>query len=130
MKITRIEQFSQKADPPGQHRPDEGLVGWGETTLEGRPESNLRRRRRDGRISTARIRCAEHHWQHIYRSSFFPRWPVVMSALSGIDQALWDIAGKSYGVPTGPPGWRGARPASASMPTGASLTTSDEGLMR
>ena len=41
----------------------------------------------------------EHHWQHIYRSSFFRGGSVVMSALSGIDQALWDIAGKHYGVP-------------------------------
>jgi len=42
----------------------------------------------------------EHHWQHIYRSAFFRGGPVVMTALSGIDQALWDIAGKHYGVPT------------------------------
>ncbi|HET9222740.1 MAG TPA: galactonate dehydratase, partial [Roseiflexaceae bacterium] len=41
----------------------------------------------------------EHHWQHIYRSAFFRGGPVLMTALSGIDQALWDIAGKHYGVP-------------------------------
>jgi galactonate dehydratase len=41
----------------------------------------------------------EHHWQHIYRSAFFRGGNVLMSALSGIDQALWDIAGKHYGVP-------------------------------
>jgi galactonate dehydratase len=41
----------------------------------------------------------EHHWQHIYRSAFFRGGNVLMSALSGIDQALWDIAGKHHGVP-------------------------------
>src|SRR5213075_1939197 len=33
----------------------------------------------------------EHHWQHVYRSAFFRGGNVLMSALSGIDQALWDI---------------------------------------
>jgi galactonate dehydratase len=41
----------------------------------------------------------EHHWQQIYRSAFFRGGVVRMSALSGLDQALWDIAGKHYGVP-------------------------------
>jgi len=42
----------------------------------------------------------EHHWQHIYRSAFYRGGNVLMTALSGIDQALWDIAGKHFGVPT------------------------------
>jgi galactonate dehydratase len=41
----------------------------------------------------------EHHWQHIYRSAFYRGGIVRLSALSGIDQALWDIAGKHYDVP-------------------------------
>ena len=41
----------------------------------------------------------EHHWQHIYRSAFFREGSVLMSALAGIDQALWDIAVKFYEVP-------------------------------
>ncbi|MXY99840.1 galactonate dehydratase, partial [Candidatus Poribacteria bacterium] len=41
----------------------------------------------------------EHHWQHVYRSAFFRGGNILMSALSGIDQALWDIAGKYYDVP-------------------------------
>jgi galactonate dehydratase len=41
----------------------------------------------------------ERHWQHIYRYLFFRGGPVLMSALSAIDTALWDIAGKHYGVP-------------------------------
>ena len=31
----------------------------------------------------------EHHWQHIYRAAFFRGGPVLLTALSGIDQALW-----------------------------------------
>ena len=42
----------------------------------------------------------EHHWQHIYRSAFYRGGNVLMTALSGIDQALWDIAGKYFNVPT------------------------------
>jgi galactonate dehydratase len=42
----------------------------------------------------------EHHWQHMYRSAFFRGGNVLMTAMSGIDQALWDISGKHYGVPT------------------------------
>jgi galactonate dehydratase len=61
----------------------------------------------------------EHHWQHIYRSSFFRGGPVLMSALSGIDQALWDIAGKVLRRAQLPPdGRRGARPHPRLCPLG------------
>ncbi len=38
-------------------------------------------------------------WQQCYRRLFFRGGPVTGSALSGIDQALWDLAGKVLGVP-------------------------------
>ena len=41
----------------------------------------------------------EHHWQYLYRWSHF-RGSAVMGALSAIDIALWDIAGKHFGVPS------------------------------
>ena len=41
----------------------------------------------------------EHHWQPIYRRPSFAAAIVLMTALSGIDQALWDITGKAYGLP-------------------------------
>jgi galactonate dehydratase len=44
-------------------------------------------------------RRIEHHWQAIYRHSFYRGGPVLTSALSGIEQAMWDILGKSLGVP-------------------------------
>ncbi len=40
----------------------------------------------------------EHHWQYMYRWHHF-RGSVIMGALSAIDIALWDIAGKYYGTP-------------------------------
>ena len=101
MKIHKIEQFF----PRNRMRlvkitTDSGLVGWGESTLEGRPKSTSSAvdEMADYLIGKDPL-LIEHHWQHIYRSSFFRGGSVVMSALSGIDQALWDIAGKHYGVP-------------------------------
>jgi galactonate dehydratase len=102
VKIDRIEQFF----PCHRVRlvkvsTDSGLVGWGETTLEGRPQS--------ARAAVDEIAAyligkdplrIGHHWQHIYRSAFFRSGAVRMSALAGLDQALWDISGKHYGVPT------------------------------
>jgi len=79
---------------------DNGLVGWGETTLEAKPRSTMAavKELADYLIGKDPLRI-EHHWQHIYRSAFFRGGPTLMSALSGVDQALWDIAGKHYSVP-------------------------------
>jgi galactonate dehydratase len=40
-----------------------------------------------------------HHWQAIYRHAFYRGGEILTSALSGVEQALWDITGKAYGVP-------------------------------
>ena len=101
MKITKIEHFF-----PGQRirfvkvTTDNGMVGWGETTLEGRPKSPVAAIDEIGEylIGKDPLRI-EHHWQQIYRSPFYRGGAVRMTALSGLDQALWDIAGKHYGVP-------------------------------
>jgi galactonate dehydratase len=101
MKITRIDQFF----PRPRMRlvritTDTGIVGWGETTLEGKPKSvtSAVEELSDYLIGKDPLRI-EHHWQHIYRSAFYRGGNVLMTALSGIDQALWDIAGKHHGVP-------------------------------
>ena len=44
-------------------------------------------------------RRIEAHWQTLYRGGFYRGGPVLTSALSGIEQALWDILGKHLGVP-------------------------------
>ena len=101
MKIASVEQFFPR------HRTrlvrittDTGLDGWGETTLEGKPESveGAVRELADYLIGKDPLRI-EHHWQHMYRSAFFRGGAILMTAISGVDQALWDIAGKHYGVP-------------------------------
>jgi galactonate dehydratase len=101
VKIAAIEQFF----PMPRVRlvkvtTDSGLVGWGETTLEGkaRSTSTAVEELGDYLIGKDPLRI-QHHWQHIYRSAFFRGGNVLMSALSGLDQALWDLAGKHFGVP-------------------------------
>ena len=101
MKIARIDQFF----PRPRIRlvkitTDTGLIGWGETTLEGKAHSTTAAVAELAEYFVGRdpLRI-EHHWQHVYRSAFFRSGPTLMSALSGIDQALWDIAGKHFGVP-------------------------------
>jgi galactonate dehydratase len=79
---------------------DDGLVGWGEASLEGHAEAV------EGAMHSARDRLIgadadriEDAWQTLYRLGFYRGGPVLMSAISGIDQALWDIKGKRLGVP-------------------------------
>ena len=102
MKIATIEQFyPRRRMRLVKITTDTGIVGWGETTLEGKPKSTWAavEELSDYFIGKDPLRI-EHHWQHVYRSAFFRSGNILMSALSGIDQALWDIAGKYYGVPT------------------------------
>ncbi len=78
----------------------EGITGWGEPVVEGRAatvEACIHE------IQEHLIGHSAHRiddfWQMIYRGGFYRGGPVLMSALSGIDQALWDIKGKALGVP-------------------------------
>ncbi|MYA71750.1 galactonate dehydratase [Candidatus Poribacteria bacterium] len=101
MKIATIEQFyPRRRTRLVKITTDTGIVGWGETTLEGKPRSTCMAvtELADYFIGKDPLRI-EHHWQHVYRSAFFRGGNILMSALSGIDQALWDIAGKYYDVP-------------------------------
>ncbi|GAA0733187.1 galactonate dehydratase [Sphingomonas japonica] len=79
---------------------DDGAVGWGEASLEGHAEAVA------GAMEAARDRITglpagriEDIWQLLYRMGFYRGGPVLMSALSGIDQALWDLKGRRLGVP-------------------------------
>jgi galactonate dehydratase len=101
MKIAKIETFRV---PPRwlfvRVETDDGLVGWGEASLEGHNEAV------EGAFASLRDRALgadpsriEDLWQTIYRLGFYRGGPVLMSALSGLDQALWDIRGKALGVP-------------------------------
>ncbi|HZG83971.1 galactonate dehydratase [Paenibacillus sp.] len=101
MKIRSMELF---AVPPRwlflKVTTDDGLVGWGEPIVEGKAATvraaveemaDYLVGRDAGRI--------EDIWQVLYRGGFYRGGPVLTSAISGIEQALWDIKGKRFGVP-------------------------------
>src|SRR5579872_3783481 len=79
---------------------NQGIVGWGEGTLEGKAGSSMAciNDFRDFLIGSDPMQV-EHHWQSMYVHSFYRAGPVMGSAISGIDQALWDIRGKVLGMP-------------------------------
>lgn len=99
--ISRVETF---LIPPRwlfvRIETEDGLVGWGEPVLEGSAEV----------VRTAVQQFAEYlvgkpadriedHWQVLSKSAYYRGDAILSSAVSGIDQALWDIAGKALGVP-------------------------------
>jgi galactonate dehydratase len=100
MKINNLELFKV---PPRwlflKITTDEGLAGWGEPVVEGRADT-----------VAAAVTELEYYlqgrdpdqiediWQVMYRGGFYRGGPVLMSAIAGIDQALWDLKGKRYGL--------------------------------
>lgn len=101
MKISKYELFIV---PPRwlflKIETDEGITGWGEPVIEGKAAT----------VKTAVDELMENllgkdpmniedHWNMMYRSGFYRGGPILMSAIAGIDQALWDIKGKFYNAP-------------------------------
>jgi galactonate dehydratase len=79
---------------------DRGLHGWGEATLEGHEQTVVACVRELGQALIGQDPLAvEHHWQRLFRHGFWRGGVVLGSALAGIDQALWDLRGKAWGVP-------------------------------
>jgi len=101
MKITKLETIFVK--PRWlflKVHTDEGIVGLGEPVVEGRSQTVAAAVHEIGRYLIGEDpRRIEHHWQAIYRGQFYRGGPVLCSALSGIEQALWDITGKWLGQP-------------------------------
>ncbi len=101
MKIARIETFLV---PPRwlfvRVEASDGSFGWGEASLEGHAEAVLGAFEaiRD-RVIGADPRAIEDIWQTSYRGGFYRGGPVLMSAIAGLDQALWDWKGRHYGLP-------------------------------
>jgi galactonate dehydratase len=79
----------------------DGLVGWGEPVVEGRARTV--RTAVEELLETYLLGedplDIEDHWQTMYRGGFYRGGPVLMSAIAGIDQALWDIKGNHYDAP-------------------------------
>lgn len=79
---------------------DEGLSGWGEPIVEGRADTvRAAVREFENYLVGKDPMRIEDHWQAMYRAGFYRGGPEVMSAISGIDQALWDIKGRYYNAP-------------------------------
>lgn len=79
---------------------DEGIVGWGEPVLEGKAHTveTAVHEMMDYLIGEDPGRI-EDIWQKLYRGAFYRGGAILMSALAGIDQALWDIKGKFFNAP-------------------------------
>ena len=79
---------------------DEGLIGWGEPVVEGKADTVHAAvlELKDYLIGKDPM-LIEDHWQVMYRGGFYRGGAEHMSAISGIDQALWDIKGKFYNAP-------------------------------
>jgi galactonate dehydratase len=79
---------------------DAGIVGLGEPIVEGRALTVAQAVQEiEPYLVGKDPRQVAHHWQAIYRHAFYRGGPVLTSALSGVDMALWDIKGKALGVP-------------------------------
>ena len=99
MRITAVEPIPVDRYLFVKIHTDEGVTGLGESGTWGYLEASEKVIEKFGRYLVGQdpLRM-EHHWQYMYRSSHF-RGAAIMGALSAIDIALWDIAGKHFGVP-------------------------------
>jgi galactonate dehydratase len=101
MKITKLELLHVK--PRWlflKIHTDEGLIGYGEPVVEGRARTvETAIRELESYLIGQDPLKIEHHWQAMYRGAFYRGGPILVSAISGVEQALWDIKGKYYGVP-------------------------------
>ncbi|RGE74589.1 galactonate dehydratase [Eisenbergiella massiliensis] len=79
---------------------DEGITGWGEAVLEGHAGTVLRCvEEMEDYLLQADPSRIEDIWTTLYRAGFYRGGGIMMSAISGIDQALWDIKGKLFQAP-------------------------------
>jgi galactonate dehydratase len=101
MKIVQLELFKV---PPRwlflKISTDQGIDGWGEPVVEGKADTvSAAVKEMSGYLIGQDPGRIEDIWQLLYRGGFYRGGPILMSAISGIDQALWDIKGKALGVP-------------------------------
>lgn len=101
LKITKLETFLVK--PRWlflKIHTNAGITGLGEPITEGRAQTCAEAVAEIAPYLVGKDpRAVAHHWQAIYRHAFYRGGPILTSALSGIDMALWDIKGKALGVP-------------------------------
>lgn len=101
VKVTKLETFLVK--PRWMFlkiHTDAGFIGLGEPITEGRALTCMTAVKEiEPYLVGKDPRAVVHHWQAIYRHAFYRGGPILTSALSGIDMALWDLKGKMLGVP-------------------------------
>ena len=99
MKITAVEAIPVDRYLFAKVHTDEGISGVGESGAWGHLEASAAAIEKFGRYLVGKdpLRI-EHHWQYMYRSGHF-RGAAIMGAISALDIALWDIAGKNFGAP-------------------------------
>lgn len=101
MKITALELFTV---PPRwlflKVSTDDGYTGWGEPIVEGQAGTvrGAVEDMSDYLLGRDPLQI-EDIWQTLFRARFYRGGPVMMSAIAGVNQALWDIKGKFHGVP-------------------------------
>ena len=100
IKVTKIETFVLKRSWVFvKISTDAGVIGWGEMLKDDAKACAA------GALGVADYLVGQdpcrvvHHWQAIHRGAFYRGGPIKTAIVSGIDQALWDIKGKVYGVP-------------------------------
>ncbi|MBS4216355.1 galactonate dehydratase [Neobacillus rhizophilus] len=101
MKITNLTLYKV---PPRwlflKIETDNGLEGWGEPIVEGRASTvEACVKELSDYLIGQDPRKIEDLFQVMYRGGFYRGGPIMMSAISGIEQALWDIKGKFYNMP-------------------------------
>ncbi len=107
MKITRIETLPVSVGAGYDYavivvliRTDEGLTGIGEASLAGRGRGVIGILDHFAELLVGQDPTRiEHWWSEMVRGTFWSTGQVIMSAVAGIDIALWDLKGKRLGVP-------------------------------
>jgi galactonate dehydratase len=104
VKITEVKTFVMRGVERNwlfvKVETDEGVHGWGEASLEFTTLTvQTAVEEMAGHLIGQDPTRVEHLWQTMFRHGFWRGGVVLNSAISGLDQALWDITGKAYGVP-------------------------------
>jgi galactonate dehydratase len=103
--VSRIVDYDLFAVPPRwlflRLETSDGLVGWGEPVVEGRARTvrTAVEELLDSYLLGEDPAAIERHWQTMYRGGFYRGGPVLMSAIAGVDQALWDLKGRRFDAP-------------------------------
>lgn len=104
MKIVAIDNLLMRVERQNWHfvkiTTDAGIVGYGEASVEGREKTVAAAVDELSRYLIGEDPGPiEHHWQRLHRHGFWRGGIILNSAISGIEQALWDIKGKKLGAP-------------------------------